>query len=184
MRESRLLHALEDPVDAERERQADAGELVLHDERVDPGLESPLRGFEEEVSPRERVAVHRDAIEHDLFPRYGEKTEPLLAGAPREVTSERIAHDARLIEHPAEVRKTLGHLFLARHGNPRAVGQDERHVLAEDLDGLVARRGEASLEHYPPAVEVKLRVLVAHDDLKLSLIHISEPTRLGMISYA
>src|SRR5450756_2845249 len=84
MRESRLLHALEDPVDAERERQADAGELVLHDERVDPGLESPLRGFEEKVSPRKRVAVHRDAIEHDLFPRYGEKTEPLLAGAPRD----------------------------------------------------------------------------------------------------
>src|SRR5450759_5849941 len=47
-------------------------------------------------------------------------------------------------------------------------------------EGIVTNYGFRSLVHTEPCIHLE----EVHDEACLSLIHISEPTRLGMISYA
>src|SRR5450756_520395 len=78
----------------------------------------------------------------------------------------------------------LGHLLVLPVGGDAVLGPAVHLVGADlDLDGLAARPDHRRVQRLVH-VELGHRDEVLEPAGDLSLIHISEPTRLGMISYA
>src|SRR5450756_2203002 len=76
----------------------------------------------------------------------------------------------------------LGLVVAEAAGLGRAGARRDARVEGVDVEGDV--RVDARLEVLDELVHERVLRLLAPEDLHLSLIHISEPTRLGMISYA
>src|SRR5450756_1020791 len=80
--------------------------------------------------------------------------------------------DAPTLDEGWTVADLVAHLYIRESDPLAAIG-----VVVPPLAGLTARHMDAALQQY--WFEGLLEVV-----RNLSLIHISEPTRLGMISYA
>src|SRR5450756_2032468 len=81
-----------------------------------------------------------------------------------------------LMRLPGVARKTANIVIASAYGKVEGIAVDT-HVFR------LAHRFGLSDEKDPDKVERDLCTLLPREDWYLSLIHISEPTRLGMISY-
>src|SRR5450759_3993906 len=106
------------------------------------------------------------------------------------------AHTYQVLENLERVLSTLkdaetgqrGYIITGedRYLEPYQTGTSALNLTIQTLRGLTAdnQNQQRRLDAIEPLVAAKLAELKETIDLRLSLIHISEPTRLGMISYA